>query len=321
MCGSFPSVAAATFAEGTLENAPSLDGVDIKVGKQSYFVGPAAIHQVGSAGTIRAGHGSFVETDEYDALLKGALWQNAKHHGATRGLHIEHLVVGLPLNAVFKKARYLREKCLGEHLLPGIAPGAASEPIKVFVKEVTVVGQPQGAVVNFSKGRPTGGFLPDEKLLVIDMGGGTFDWFLSLGDYTPLYKESGAVNIGTLNCTNSMISLIDPDLKSSANAMKHVEMALQNNRDTFRIGGKTYNTNDYFAPVERHIRDAIKQMKNSIGQMGDIDHILLTGGGASLVARFGMDVLGTNTAQVSIDNDPVFSNVRGFYQIAELMEA
>lgn len=134
------------------------------------------------------------EADSDFCLSDGylCLYRTALHHIATEALSrtpsktahvtISRLVGGLPLTTLQKHREALKAKMLGVHVLPPQA-GYAQE-ITVDVRAVSVIPQPEGALLYSVDADP------DYKLefgksrnLVIDVGGGTTDWFRSTGNY------------------------------------------------------------------------------------------------------------------------------------------
>ena len=76
---------------------------------------------------------------------------------------------------------------------------------------------------------------------------------------------------------------------------------------------------DYWPTVRSLVIDALNQMKNKVGDIEVMDHILLTGGGASILDRVCKEVMADRQKVIRIDGDPVFSNVKGFFEIAEML--
>ncbi|WP_342133474.1 ParM/StbA family protein [Hydrogenophaga sp. OTU3427] len=315
LTGSFPSLTAPSFGH-RLAMASELDGVNIKLQYQSYFVGQSACDLVDAAGVYRVASENYCKTEEYKALMKGSYWHIARHHKVSRALQIENLVVGLPLNTVFEHADFLEQLCTGSHALP--APHNPAEQISVEVGNVMVVAQPQGAVVNYVSELPAGKIQPNHLVLVFDMGGGTFDWFVCKGDYNPRYKVSGAHNVGTLNCAAEVCAKIKESLKRNPIAMERADIALRTGAKTFDLGGETYNTDDYWPQVIALMSTALSQALSMIGDLEGIDHVVLTGGGSPILARALASLHPGLAKRARQDIDPVYGNVRGFHRIAEM---
>lgn len=312
---SFPSIASAGFT-GNLNGARALDGVALDHDGQKYFVGQSAAKLLNSTGQIRAGHENYCRSTEYAVLFKGALWHVARHQRVTGTLVIKHLVVGLPMTTVYENADFLESLCIGAHNLPGI--NAEAKGLKVEVRKVTVVAQPQGATVNFIM-NSQGSVKHDDQILLIDMGGGTFDWFVSEGNFQPLYELSDAANIGTLNVASHVADMIRRNLKTNQRALDDIDKALRTGVHSIEIGQNTYNVSDYWPDVCRVVMNAMGSLNNSVGNtMHTIKHVVLSGGGAALLHRVLLDKDPALAKLVHIDSDPVYANVRGFHLMAEI---
>lgn len=312
---SFPSIASSGFA-GNLNGARALDGVAIEQDGQKYFVGQSSAKLLNSTGQIRAANENYCRSPEYAALFKGALWHIARHHRVTGSLVIKHLVVGLPMTTVYENTDFLESLCIGVHDLPCINDTAGC--LKVEVKKVTVVAQPQGGTVNFvlnSKGRVK----VDDQILLIDMGGGTFDWFVSEGNFQPLYELCDAANIGTLNIASHVADLIHRNLKSNQRALEDIDKALRTGAEFIEIGPNSYRVSDYWPDVCRLVMQAMGSLTNTVGNtMHTIKHVVLSGGGAALLQRVLQEKNPELAKLVRVDVDPVYANVRGFHMIAEI---
>lgn len=171
--GLFPSLAARLAGRSELVSpgAASPSGCVVERAGVRYFVGEG-VHSRTTGLDARHVLPNFCLTDEYLALLAGALFYMAIDAGAGDRFVVESLVLGLPLNTHREYAEPLRERVIGEHEVTG----ADGRQVRILVEEVNVIVQPQGALLNFNyrNRRP----LKDITALVLDPGGGTFDWFL-----------------------------------------------------------------------------------------------------------------------------------------------
>lgn len=315
----FPSLAPRLNAntDRHLPGTAELDGVSVTVKGMKYFVGPSSTHMMDSRGGTRSNNQSYCLTDSYKALFLGSLYYIAQKHHCDGSLTIQQLVMGLPLNTVFDHANSVIAMASGDHTIP--SPVDKGKTIKVHVKSVTVVAQPQGAIINYAHNAGKSRIEPNQNLLVLDMGGGTFDWFVCNGAFLPNYNLCGAAPIGSLNCAAVICDQIDPTFKESAVAVQRIDSALRENDESFSIGGKKYMMKTYWPFVEDLLSHAIGQMTNQVGNLGLYDHILLTGGGAGILKRASQSIFKEQLEAAILDADPVFSNVKGFFEIAELL--
>lgn len=312
---SFPSIPVHTDSPYQWACTSRLDGVTITVGPISYFVGKSAANLIGPEGFIRGGSDEYCKTEGYTALFKGALWHIARHHQVTGSLVIEHLVVGLPLSTINSFDLHVEGLCGRTHELP--APHDASQKITVEIKQVVVVAQPLGAVVNFIESQTKAIVQPDHHALVLDMGGGTFNWFVCTGDFEPSYKLCGATNIGTLNCTSAICRKIKPAFGASPIALERVDKALRTDAESFVIGGESYKTSEYWPLAVAKISYSLEQMRAIVRELDRIEHVILSGGGAPLLLRALRELAPDLTSRLKMDPDPVFGNVKGFHRLSE----
>jgi plasmid segregation protein ParM len=82
------------------------------------------------------------------------------------------------------------------------------------------------------------------------------------------------------------------------------------------INGKEYNlARDYSKVADNAIREAVVAMFHSVGDMEDVNNIILTGGGADLFyAEVAKSIPGRTIIK---DDNPIFSNVCGIQMVGE----
>lgn len=302
---------------GTIPGEKKTDGVVVVVDGVSHYVGKAATDMVGGRGFVREATPGYSETREYKAMFLGALFYIAKKKEASASLTIDYLTLGLPLSTVRSHSRKLIAMASGEHEIP--SPFATGTTIKVLIKKVTVVSQPQGTLMYMNK--RLGESISKSRVLVLDMGGGTFDWFTS-NALRPQMARCGATGMGTLACAAAICDFISPNLKKNPDAMSDVDLALRENADSVFVAGKEYPMKDLWPHAESVLINALHQMETSVGGFEGMRHILITGGGADLLNRaIPHSVLQPFANLIEIDKDPVYSNVRGFHIISEIHRA
>jgi plasmid segregation protein ParM len=254
----------------------------------------------------------YSQSTGYKALFRGALHSIARANAVKGDLTIETLVAGLPLSTIHTHSAALREFIQQPHKMP--QPADKDRELTVVIKNAMVMGQPQGALMSYqvAKGRID----RTATTLVLDMGGGTFDWYLATGA-TPNPQRCGAAPIGALACTTAVCNKIDPNFKNSALIMGRVDYALRTNAESFTVSGSTYELSQYQPVVRGVLADAIEQMRKSVGNLQEMDAILFTGGAAPMLFEVCKDALPAFKDIMALDKDPVTSNVRGFHVWAE----
>ena len=311
----FPSLSSRTSSDfKSLPNSVQHDGAYVMVDDVSYFVGKSVLQLMGSAGGLRAPHANYSETPTYKALMLGAFHYMARHYKTDGSLTIKNLVLGLPLSTIFSHGELLKKSAVGEHVIPSVLPGGRD--IRVTVQNVVVVCQPQGALMNYSY--QLGKNVGKDKMLVLDLGGGTFDWFI-VDAMKPNYIISGAAPIGALACVTAVCDLLNPRFKSDPAVLSKIDVALRNNDESVRIAGNDHLLAPLWPTVHSVVKEGLEQMLKKVGSLDSMDHILLTGGGAKLLEHSAKTELAEFSKIIIVDKDPVFANVRGFHLIAQMI--
>lgn len=288
------------------------DGCIIAINGVRYFVGNDAVFN-SSGLEPRPVLADYSTSDKYLALLRGALHYISKAEGSSHHLIIEHLVLGLPLNTYLAYKDQLLKRATGTHTIS--LPGHSGGQQVVTVEDATVLVQPQGALVNY-------GIQSREQVdgwtLVMDPGGGTLDWFLSKGR-TPNWERSSAYPKSMLACSIAVCDRINPDWKNQFEIVERIDETIRNRAESFRVGPTTYALKDYWQTVESVLDESIRYMLGIVGATDNLDRILLTGGGATVFNEHLKKYYPKLAAIVHMDEDPVFSNVRGFQVVGEMM--
>lgn len=142
-------------------------------------------------------------------------------------VEIKRLVVGLPLNTLLAQTVPCREMVEGKHTVPPLLYG--KEPLTVVVRSCTVVAQPQGAMISYGANSGNAQSLFKQNMLVLDIGGGTFDWYLSHGKKA-LIERCGAYPKGMLECAFAVCDRIDKSLRGDPIIVSRVDEALRRKR-------------------------------------------------------------------------------------------
>lgn len=310
----FPSLAPRDKGtELTLPHVQKIDVVRIEVEPGvAHLVGKDVGHVVHGYGT-KAVTVDYSRSTAYKALFMGAL-HNIARANAVRGdvMRIETLVGGLPLSSVRTHSAELRDFMRGEHKIPH--PADKERILTVDIRTAMVMAQPQGALQSHYARQ--GSVDREATTLVLDMGGGTFDWFVAKGMSANL-NLCGAAPIGALACVTAICDAIDPEFKHSAQTMERIDHALRTGTDTFKVSGTSYRISAYANIVQGVLGDAIEQMTKSVGNLRDMDTILFTGGAGKLLFNAFKQKHPALEKAMALDDEPVMSNVRGFHMWAE----
>ncbi|ROZ74946.1 plasmid segregation protein ParM domain-containing protein [Ramlibacter sp. WS9] len=281
----------------------------IGVGDADYWVGPGAASQAGGS-EPRFVNDDYCLSPKYHALMLGALNEMAQEEGAGHELMIEQLVLGLPLTTYVRHADALRSRMTGEHRI-----GRAGESTlrQVTIKDVSVLVQPHGALMNLGTSR----FAALSGLnLVVDAGGGTLDWFMTRGT-EPNWAKSGAHAKGMLHCGLAVADGIKKSWRNQFEVMDTIDLALRTNAESFTVSGHDYPLAAHRADVEAVLAESVNSLLESTGDLDGVSRILFVGGGARLFHDYMKRAFPRLQRVMTIDSDPVFANLLGFHIAGE----
>lgn len=314
----FPSLAPRLLAgmspRSAMNNQP--DGALVKVDGVHYFVGRDAV-LFSSGREPRPVFDDYCLSNKYMALLRGALYYMSKEVGHPAEMVIKHLVVGLPLKNFARYQGELQTRLVGEHLLPD--PTEPKEVSRVSVQRVSVIVQPQGALINHSL--QSGRVLNDSSSsLVVDAGGGNLGWFMSCGHH-PNWQRSGAYSKSMLACSYAVADGIDSNWRDNFEIIDRIDTAIRTGADSFKAGGKTYPLADHACAIEAVLTESVDQLIFKTEKLEDLDAILFTGGGAAVFYDYMKRKFPEHASVMHMEADPVFANVKGFQIAGEYLTA
>lgn len=312
----FPSLAprlpAGLTSQTALQGKP--DGSVVEVDGVNYFVGRDAI-LYSSGREPREVLSDYSQSDKYHALMKGALhylYQDAQAQGE---LIIKHLVLGLPLNTFGENRDRLSARAMGEHLLPD--PKYLDAKRRVTVQKASVIVQPQGALVNYGVNNSRRVF-KEGWVLVVDPGGGTLDWYVARGTL-PNWQRSGAYPKSMLACAYSVADRINPNWRDNFEIIERIDKAIRAGDESFTTAGQAYELSSFAAGIEAVLKESVDKMESRLGSLDNLDMILFTGGGAKVFHEYMKRRYAKLEKIMVIDEDPVYSNVKGFQVAGEIM--
>lgn len=220
---------------------------------------------------------------------------------------IDMLALGLPVHTYKQYKDALIKKFTGTFVIN-------DQGHTVSIQHCTVYPQPLGSYATFVGER---GFPEPPQVLVIDPGFNTLDWFTCKG--MKVQKEFiGAVELGVSQVIREIATKLPYDIRKGASisaVSRILDESFSGGGTQFKLRGKAYDMEPYMAPAKVIIDQAVGAVKAAMKDAVRVDHIVVTGGGASLFlptiqARF------PDHDVVMLDN-PAFSNVRGFHVLAE----
>ncbi|MBB6106454.1 plasmid segregation protein ParM [Paraburkholderia bannensis] len=270
--------------------------VTVTIDKIEYEVGPGvplnAVHGL----TGRALAADYVTTDNYAALLFGAI----HFAGVT---HIERLVLGLPVHNLKTYSDTLKERFCGE-----MDFGCG----RVTIDKVVVIPQPLGSLILASSTRGKN-FNPSDQHLVIDVGYFTTDWVYATG-FTINNVLSGGTPGGASHIYQRIANLISLDEGEDCDCIEMIDEALRE-RTTLRFFSKDIDLGPYLEKAEPVIAGVVKEIQRKVGKMPNVRSVILSGGGAALYAS----VLRRAFPRLIIEviDSPCIANARGYLLVGE----
>jgi plasmid segregation protein ParM len=268
----------------------------IVIDKIEYEVGPDVSLTAAYGNTGRALSNDFVLSDNYAALLAGAM----HFAGVT---HVERLVLGLPVHNMKKYSTALRDRFTGVFEF-----GAG----RVAIDKVVVIPQPLGSLVAASTNRQNE-FGRDSAHLVIDVGYFTTDWVYANG-FTMDDKRSDGIPGGASQIYQRIAALISRDQDDQVEDIERIDKALRE-RKPFFFYGNDIELDSYLEQSQPVIAGVVKEMQNNVGQLTNVRSIILSGGGGALYAPAIRKAFPRVTLEV-IDT-PCLANAKGFLIVGE----
>ncbi|HHX2544659.1 ParM/StbA family protein [Neisseria elongata] len=158
--------------------------------------------------------------------------------------------------------------------------------------------------------------LTREIVAVLDIGGKTTDFaVLYEGGKIVDKKRLGSLTLGILELKDEISNYLRQHYKLSSIGIRHVESLL--NTGKFRYGGKEYDLSQELSSMkEKFVRRIFDSLDRKLGDLGDVDAILCTGGGAALLRE---QLLSKYEGQAVIVDEPEFSNARGMLKTAKFI--
>lgn len=303
VCRSIPSIAPKASHLGDLGAGMMARRETIRVSVRDvmYEVGPDA--ELAQGGIARDRHlmTDYCKSDQYEALMKGALFYMDVEK-------IDLLTLGLPVSTYAKYKDEVMARAVGTH-------DCGSS--KVTVRHARVYPQPLGGFFYHAAKTKLFEQMRASINLLIDPGFYTLDWLMTSGMKT-IDARSGAANDGGMgSILKSVMAAIASDFKvdeSEIGDFSRVDAALRG-EGTLTLFGKAVDMGKYTALANAKAEEALTQLAQSVGRQADIANIVLVGGGSgyykTLIAKM------FPRHQISVAHEPLFANVRGFQIIGE----
>lgn len=303
-CSLFPSIApqASSGADLTGGVFQRRNTITVEVNGVLYEVGrDARLAQDPSYG--RTLDADFSMTDAYMALVRGAI--------AYMGVpHLDHLILGLPVNTYAQHQEALIKRMTGVHRIPD----QSGNQIDVEVRSVTVTPQPIGAFFDYTIRNNVYGRMRNQTNLLIDPGYYTLDWVVAHG-VKMINARSGAHSGGMSSILATIGESVSKELGHQISDFSTIDDAIRTGTQP-RFFGKQRDISSHIRLGKEKARQFLSVLANRVGNGGvDIDNIIIAGGGAEFFRELIQEKFPNH--ELVITEDPVFANVRGFQLAGE----
>jgi len=249
----------------------------------------------------------WVFEEAYKVLLYAALSELHKTTTTTS------VVTGLPLEHYETLADKAREVFLGDHTFK--RNGGRWQT--VTVEEVFIVTQPYGSLLDLAM-TETGRFLDNPfatgMVGIADIGGVTLNLLV-----TEALDEQGRWTQGDDLGLLKALDDVATDIKAACPGFKPKtrEVAEWVAQGTFLYKGQQVDIAPYAKPHLEPLADTILNRVSEVwSEPGRYSAVLLTGGGAAILGAMLKARMSGVYANVTIAQDPVFGNVRGYLKLA-----
>lgn len=268
----------------------------VEVDGAPYEIGPD-VDLLSGTHTALVLHENYIHTPEHRALFLGAL----SYMGFSE---IDVLAVGLPVEFMSQQSNELKKRLTGVHTVPGLG--------QVRVKHVVVLPQPLGGLIDHLTRLGNNPGAASRTTLLIDPGFFTVDWTASRGlKYLP--GLTGSFPAGISQVLQSMARGISDDLGVRYDNLQALDRALVSGE--LRVAGQPVDTQHYLENGRERLVPAIHALCNQVGSGLDIDHIVIGGGGATIITPLIQQTFPKH--HVEQMPTPVMANVRGFFLMAQ----
>lgn len=295
---SFPSLAPKAARTNVGESfGGTRDTIVVDVDGLQYEVGPDSLDLANSVES-RILHDQYVTSDQYKALFLGGLYY-------LDAPEIDFLQLGLPFN-MMKYADQVAKQSTGTFNVGGR---------DIVVKDVGVIEQPLGGYEYHRANAEDGDEMDDETTLIIDPGYFTFDWVI-VRNGKLVEPRSGAVAGGVSRVLSMLASAVSAEYLNGDDYtnLEAIDKALQKESKMLKIYGKKHDLNPLLTSAIPAIDGPINQMINRVGELKDIDRVVLLSGGAKIFHRRLSRLL--EQFEIEVPKAAIFANVWGYQEKA-----
>jgi plasmid segregation protein ParM len=276
---------------------------------KKYNVGDSALEQ--SRLSYRQEDRDWYKSNDYMVLFMAALSKAFNHSGEAQ------VVTGLPINFYENDKSELEARLTAIHHI--MQPN--KETVSVNVSRCRVIPQPMGTLIDAGldeNGTIVNAEVATSHIGVIDIGGKTTN-LLHANKMSDVRPESASVEIGGWDIVRAARPAIENVARGAKLDDHDIATAIRTRSVSYRgemlelDGALDDSLNDFAMAI------ASKAKEFWPGQGAELNNIFLSGGGAQLIG----DLVKRHIEHpnITIVDDSVFANVRGYYKLGKLKEA
>jgi hypothetical protein len=275
-----------------------------ELGEEKIFIGELAERQSRSR-SFTLDPGQFIEQYARPLAL-AALAPFAEHGDPVR------LVTGLPIGFFRRYHERLTTLLQNRHTITIVHGDGKAEEKQIHIERVRVIPQPFGSLFNLmldDAGKIVAQRFASEKIGVIDIGFRTTD--LAIADRTRYSERGSASTESGVSLAFAVIANVLQERSGVSVELYRLYEALA--RGSIKIKGKRH---DLKGLAERALTHLATRIATEVGRLWaddwDIDAVVLTGGGGTLLAPYLQPLLEGEVLPIAADRDARLNNVLGY---------
>lgn len=297
------------FDETLLPTSVAQSPRHFEIGEEKVFVGELAERQSRGRG-FTLDPALFLE-HYAKTLALASLAPYADHGDPVR------LVTGLPISFFRKHRDVLTTLLQKRHNIIIVNDKGQAEEKQIYIERVRVIPQPFGSLFNLmldDAGKVASQRFVSEKIGVIDIGFRTTDYTIS--DRTRYSERGSASSDSGMSMAYSAIANVLQE-KSGVNVEVY-RLYEATQRGSLKIKGTRY---DLKPLLERACTQLATRIATEVTRLWaddwDVDAVVLTGGGSTMLAPFLKDLLEGEVLPLPVDEDARLNNVFGYWKYGQ----
>lgn len=234
------------------------------------------------------------------------------------------IVTGLPVLEFKNESEALKQMMLndGNPFTFTMHYGNVSVPKQIKINNVKIVSQGEGAFYDFILD-DTGTIIPNHAeivagtVMVVDIGYRTTD-IVTMENGRYIEPLSDQINKGVNTMHQEILRLI-MEKHGIKKELRDLDQIVRSG--SFYHNTKEYDVNDIINEAAKPFAEDIVESLHTISndQLGSVNHIIFTGGGAQIIYTFALELL-QGIVNSSIMKDSEYCNANGYYKYGLLLK-